>query len=145
MQSERNLKIFVVDDDLFCLNMYQHYLETLGHDDVHLFQNGTDCLNQLTQDPAIIFLDHNMDTLNGFEVLKKIKRFNPNTNVVMVSGQEDLEPALNALKFGAFDYIIKGEQVKDRMQNVIERIVSLMEASSQRKPSLLKRIVSFSN
>ena len=142
MQSEKNLKIFVVDDDLFCLNMYQHYLETLGYNNVHVFQNGTDCLNQLTQDPAIIFLDHNMDTLNGFEVLKKIKRFNPNTNVVMVSGQEDLEPALNALKYGAFDYIIKGEQVKEKMKYVIERIASLMEASNQRKPSLLKRIAS---
>ena len=98
-----------MDDDLFCLNYTENHLKTTGYNDIHLFNNGSDCVNNLTLDPDIIFLDHMMDIMNGFEVLKKIKRFNPNIHVVMLSGQDNIETAINSLKYGAFDYIIKGE------------------------------------
>jgi polysaccharide export outer membrane protein len=84
-----------------------------------------------------------MDTLNGFEVLNKIKRFDPNINVVMVSGQEDLQIALNALKYGAFDYIIKGDQEIEKMESVITRITNLDKEIKRSKPSFFKRILSF--
>jgi DNA-binding NtrC family response regulator len=143
MELIKNYKIFLVDDDLFCLNMYKQHIKNLGCTDITLFQNGTDCLNNLIKYPNIIFLDHKMDTLNGFEVLNKIKRFDPNINVVMVSGQEDLQIALNALKYGAFDYIIKGDQEIEKMESVITRITNLDKEIKRSKPSFFKRILSF--
>ncbi|MFT4532802.1 MAG: DNA-binding NtrC family response regulator [Saprospiraceae bacterium] len=136
-------KIFLVDDDLFCLNMYEQHLRNLGFHDVLMFQSGTDCLNSLIEYPDIIFLDYKMDTLNGFEVLKKIKRFNPNINVVMVSAQEDLQTAVDALKYGAFDYIIKSDQEVEKMAQVINRISSLDKIVKKQKPSRFKSMFSF--
>jgi len=136
-------KIFLVDDDLFCLNMHEQYLKNIGFDNITTFHSGIDCLNKLTLKPDIIFLDHTMDSLDGFEVLIKIKRFDPNINVVMVSGQEDLQTALNALKYGAFDYIIKGKDVQKKMEDVIKRIKILSQAIQKQKPNFLKTIFSF--
>ena len=144
MELAKEQKIFLVDDDLFCLNIYEQHLKTLGFEDIHLFQNGSDCLTHLPEEPDIIFLDHKMNNLTGFEVLKKIKRFNPNIHVIMVSGQDNIQTALNALKFGAFDYIIKGEQEQEKMSNVIQRIFALNEVLHRNKPSFLERIFSFS-
>jgi DNA-binding NtrC family response regulator len=143
MKLIKKYKIFIVDDDLFCLNMYDQHIKNLGYEDITLFQNGTDCLNNLIEYPNIIFLDHNMDMLSGFEVLKKIKRFDPNVNVVMVSGQDDLQIALNALKYGAFDYIAKGDQENEKIESVIKRIEDLDIEINRSKPSFLKNILSF--
>jgi polysaccharide export outer membrane protein len=136
----KTYKIFLVDDDLFCLNMYEQHLKNLGYEDINKFESGTDCLNHLIEYPDIIFLDYKMDTLNGFDVLKKIKRFNPNINVVMVSGQEDMQTAVDALKYGAFDYIIKSDRENSRMAQVIERISKLEKVIKKPKSSIFKSI-----
>lgn len=141
MELDRNFKIFLVDDDIFCLKYTENHLKTSGLNDVHLYTNGSDCINGLTKDPDIIFLDHMMDEMNGFEVLKKIKRFNPNIHVVMLSGQENIETAVNSLKYGALDYIIKGKGEKEKMLSVIHRIAEL-EKLAQKKSSFFQRIFS---
>jgi len=79
--------IFLVDDDVLCLNLYSQFLKQLGYTNVHLFDNGNDCLESLDEfKPDIIFLDYNMDDLNGIDVLKQIKKFNPAINVFVISG-----------------------------------------------------------
>ena len=143
MTALHNFKIFLVDDDLFSLNLYRQHIRNLGYQDITTFENGTTCLNQLNQNPEVIFLDHNMDVLNGFELLKKIKRFNPNTYVVMVSGQEKLQTAVDALRYGAFDYIIKGDHETDKMSKVLQRITQVEEMLKKSKPSLLKKIFTY--
>lgn len=127
MISINQLKFFIVDDDHFCASLYEQYLKNKNYSDVSYFQNGEECLDHLHLNPNIIFLDHNMDDLNGFEVLKKIKRFNPNIYVVMVSGQENINTAVEALKYGAFDYLMKDGNVCDRMSETIEKIINIQE------------------
>jgi len=139
---ENSVRIFLVDDDLFSLNIYRQGLENLGYHKVSLFLNGTICLNNLNQKPDIIFLDHNMDDLTGFEVLKKIKRVDPNVFVVIVSAQENMKIAVDALKYGAFDYIIKGDNEIEKMQNVIERMESIKQEIKKAHPSFMQKILS---
>ena len=140
MNPKQDLRIFLVDDDPFCLSIYQQYLTNQGYAQIQLFDSGASFLNELHQSPDIVFLDYKMDTINGFDVLKKIKRFNPDTYVVMVSGQENIQTALNALKYGAFDYIIKGEAEKEKMNDVVERILAIQESIKKERPSLLNRL-----
>lgn len=135
--------IFVVDDDPFCLNMYEQHLRNLGYEQVTPFHNGTECLEALTKQPDIIFLDYSMDILNGVEVLKKIKRFNPDIYVVFISGQEDVETAVNSLKYGAFDYIVKGTDEARRIEDVIVRILNVREMLKKASRNPLKRFLSF--
>lgn len=139
---ENRVKIFLVDDDLFSLNVCRQHIENLGYNDISLFLNGTICLNNLYQKPTIVFLDHNMDDLTGFEVLKKIKRYDPNIYVVILSAQESMKIAVDALKYGAFDYIIKGDDEVTKIKNVISRIESIQQELSKKSPSFIKKLLS---
>jgi len=138
--------IFLVDDDVLCLNLYQQFLKQLGYTNVRIFDNGNDCLESLdTLQPDIIFLDYNMDELNGIDVLKQIKKFNPAITVLFISGQEDIEIAVNAMRQGALDYIVKSSLNTEKMKKIMERIESLPSQPAiapQDKKSLLKRLFS---
>ena len=126
-------KIFVVDDDIFTSAIFKQHLQNLGYDDITCFSSGTLCLNHLQERPDIILLDHEMGDLTGFDVLIKIKRFDPNIYVVMVSGQEDMMTAIDSLKYGAFDYIIKGDDTTYKIIKVMERIGEIHRLIQQKK------------
>ena len=142
MEPVRDFKIFLVDDDIFNLKLTEYHLKSLGYTDVATFKNGMECLNNLSSHPKVVFLDYMMDDIDGFEVLKKIKRFDVNTYVVMLSGQEKMEAAIDSLKYGAFDYIIKGTSAIERITDVMKRITSLQELVERSKPSVWRRIAS---
>jgi len=143
MENPTQFKFFIVDDDIFCANIYEQYLSNLNYTDVTYFSNGKECLDNLDQNPDIIFLDYNMDDLTGFEVLKKIKRYNSNIYVVMVSGQENIKIAVDALKHGAFDYVTKNSFVCDKMTHIIQKISKVKTETNYSNPKIFKRLMSF--
>ena len=96
--------IFLVDDDIMSLTLYGQFLKNIGYEDVHLFNSGTDCLENLTLYPQIIFLDYSMEDMNGIDVLKKVRLFDPAIIVVFISGNENPEIAEAAKKHGAVDF-----------------------------------------
>jgi DNA-binding NtrC family response regulator len=134
--------IFIVDDDQLTSNIYAQHLKNLGYVDVSIFDNGQDCLNALIEEPTVILLDHYMNNLTGMEVLQKVKRFDPNIYVVFISGQEDISTAVEALKFGAFDYIIKGQDDIRSIEKVMIKIKNVNEMLNQKEPSFLQKIIS---
>ncbi len=138
---ENQFKFFIVDYDIFCANVYQQYLKNMNYSDITYYSNGNDCLINLNQSPDIIFLDHNMEDITGFEVLKKIKRYNPNIYVVMISGQENIKTAVDALKYGAFDYVIKDNNVCDKMTQVIDKIIKVKEQLRKSNPTFIQKIL----
>ncbi len=142
MENENNFKFFIVDDDIFCANLYEQYLKNSNYNDVTYYNNGNDCLSNLNQKPDIILLDHNMDGITGFEVLKKIKRYNPNIFVIMISGQDEIAIAVDALKYGAFDYIIKDKMVCEKLYSIIDKIIRVKEELKKANPSIIQRLLS---
>ena len=122
MSNNSALKIFIVDDNKLSRLIYDQHLRNLGYSDIGLFENGRTCLAALDQQPNIIFLDYNMEDLNGIEVLRQIKQFNHGIYVVIVSGQDDIKTAVATLKEGAFDYIVKWNKVNDNIEKVINQI-----------------------
>jgi DNA-binding NtrC family response regulator len=143
MENSSQFKFFIVDDDIFYANLYQQYLSNLNYEDITYYNNGTDCLSHLGQKPDIIFLDHNMEDITGFEVLKKIKQQNPNIYVVMISGQENIKIRVDALKYGAFDYLIKDNMVCEKMNLIINKIITVKEELKKSNPNIVKRFLSF--
>ncbi|OQX82478.1 MAG: hypothetical protein B6D64_00050 [Bacteroidetes bacterium 4484_276] len=147
MGQPKKLKIFVVDDDSMCRNAFKTYINKFGYEDVTRFINGNECLDKIHENPDIIFLDYEMgeENLSGYDVLKKIKRFNPNIYVVMLSGQKAIKSAVNTLKHGAFDYIQKGEPEEEeaKIKDVLERIMEMMDLLEREKPTLLKKIFKY--
>jgi len=140
MSDPGKMKIFVVDDEVFYLNTFEQYIRNLGYEDVSTFENGPDCLNKLQEKPDVVFIDYNMDTFSGYEVLKKIKRFDPNIYVIMISAQNDIKPAVDALKHGAFDYIQKGDSEEDKIKDVLSRVVEVKDLLERSKPGFFKSL-----
>ncbi len=141
MSSLNNTALFIVDDDPFVGLLYKKYLSNLGYTNLHHFYSGVECLNNLHLNPEIVLLDHQMSQVNGFEVLKKIKRSSPDTAVIMVSGQEDMTTALNALRYGAFDYIIKDNTETQKIEDALKRLAKLRSMRPVAK-SLFQKLLS---
>jgi polysaccharide export outer membrane protein len=126
MITNNKLRIFLVDDDSYCVNIYKQHLSNLGYTDVTTFSSGPEYLNNLTQTPGVIFLDHGMDYITGLEVLRKIKQSNPEIIVVFLSGEANILTAVKALKLGAIDYIVKGRNELENITKVLNKIAAIM-------------------
>jgi signal transduction histidine kinase len=133
MNSTSTLKIFLVDDDPFCQAMYEQHLQNLGFNDIYVFSSGTDLLNSLNQKPDLVFLDYNLDDYKGTDLLAKIKEHNPETFVVIVSGQSDMEITVSLMNKGAFDYIVKDDNETEKISTVIGKWLSAIEITRHLK------------
>jgi DNA-binding NtrC family response regulator len=80
--------------------------EDRGHE-VLVFENGKQCLDRLDENPSVVFLDMVMPVMDGMETLKTIKNAKNDLPVIMVTGVDDAGSAVEAMKLGAFDYIVK--------------------------------------
>jgi len=116
--------IFVVDDDSAIRKVLSLGLERLGYK-VTLATNGQEALEMLSSgnvDPDCVLLDIRMPLLSGREALPKIRELMPLTPVVMLTAYNDLTTGLDAMKNGAFDYLVKPsrlEQIADTLAKAI--------------------------
>jgi len=133
-------KIFLVDDDTFSINLYRQVLENNGYKDISTFLNSSIALFNLEKKPSVVFLDYQMSDISGIEVLKKIKKFDKNIYVIMISGQEKIKVAFDAIKLGAFDYIEKGDNELEKIIQVLEKIEKMEVEKPLKKPSILDKI-----
>ena len=113
------LKIFVVEDDPTYLKFLQYVLGLNPDFEVTFFSTGKDCIAKLHEHPHIITLDYSLPDMSGEEVLNEIKELSPTSNVIVISAQDKIGTAVELLKQGAFDYITKDEETKDRLLNAI--------------------------
>lgn len=98
--------MFVVDDDANLRRILSVLLEVRGYR-VRSFENGERCLEMLDENPAAVFLDLVMPGIGGMESLKQIKKMKKDLPVIMVTSVDDVATAVQAIKEGAFDYILK--------------------------------------
>lgn len=127
-----NLKIFVVEDNDFFGSMLIQEITNYSND-ITRFIDGADCLLHLQHNPDIIFVDYHLESdMNGFQVLQQIKAVNPDIHVVLLTGQDDINIAVDCMKFGAFDYIVKNEYAFDKIQLVINKIIKLNQILKER-------------
>lgn len=120
MYEKDQVKIFVVEDDP-AYSKFLNYVLSLNPDfDVDFFATGKDCIAHLHKKPSIITLDYSLPDMSGEKVLKSIREFDPDISVIIISAQEKIGTAVELLKAGAFDYISKDEEAKDRILNSIK-------------------------
>lgn len=143
METSQSPKIFIVDDDIFCREIYEQHLRNLGYKDIISFSNGEDCISQLDQNPDIIFLDQSMEPVNGIEMLKIIKCRNPAIYLVMISADNSKQVTADAFKSGAFEYIPKGENDLNMIATIMQKIFSVIEILNKPKASHWKKLFAF--
>ena len=127
METEKNVKLFLVDDDaLFLKSMEIKFLQH-ANVAVETFATGELCIANLSNAPDVIILDYHLNgidknAMNGIDTLDKIKAFNPDIPVVMLSSQDKIDVAVNCMHHKAFDYVIKSETAFTRLKNIITTI-----------------------
>ncbi len=120
--------IYIVDDEPLQRELLADHLGNMPAYEIHSFGTGEECLAALkVRIPTIVFLDYNLDSqvkdaMDGTEILQEIKSIAPAVEVVMISGQDRIEVAVNSMKHGAFDYIVKGEGAFVRAEKTVFNI-----------------------
>ena len=138
--------IFLVDDEPIQNEMLKDYLSDRYQYKIKTYESGEDALKDLnTLNPVIMVLDFHLNShlptaKNGVEVLKNVKAMSPATQVIMLSGQDKLEVAVDSMKNGAYDYVIKGETAFSRMENIfnnLNELRGLREANNSYKKVIM--------
>ena len=128
--SMEDFQILFVDDDHQILEIVSIYLARCGYR-VDTVSNGTIAIEKIQQkDYAIVFTDLIMPEISGLDLLKSVKRSNPATEVVIVTGYGTIESAIEALKLGGYDYLqkpINFERLKILIERIIEKRKLLIE------------------
>lgn len=117
-----SFKIFIVEDDPFYGRLLEHHLSLNPDYEVELFASGKACLQELYRKPDVVSIDYGLPDMNGDVLFNKIRAANSSVPVVIISGQEDIATAVDLLKKGARDYIVKDENTKDLLWRTIINI-----------------------
>ncbi|MBT6764109.1 MAG: sigma-54-dependent Fis family transcriptional regulator [Prolixibacteraceae bacterium] len=114
-------KIFVVEDNpLYAQVLKKQLVE--DNFQVKVCHSGKEIISCLNDKPDVITLDYRLPDMSGHEVLKIIQKELPNTHVIVISAQEDITTAIELMKNGAYDYVMKAPDTRDRLSNIIKNI-----------------------
>jgi len=133
--SERSIKIYTVDDEEYYMNLVKVNLEKLGYEDIKTFSTGEACLLEIVKEkPDCVILDYLIkEGMNGDEVLKRLKLNYPDVEVIILSGQEDVEIATGIVRDGATDYVVKNKMSFFNIGNTLSKINKLVNSQEFNK------------
>lgn len=138
--NKKKYLIFVVDDNNLFLKIITKTLGTNEQYKVKAISSGRECIKHLNEKPDIISLDYTLPDMNGKEILEQIKKNSPETEVVIVSGQNDINTAVDLLKIGAYDYIVKGVDTREKILIAMQKIIEKIELTKENR--ILKEAIS---
>ena len=119
MGTKSSFKIFAVEDDPVFAKMLQYVLTLDPEHEVKIFVTALDLLDNLHHKPSLVTIDYSLPDMEGEELLKRIKYQYAEVPVIVISGQERIKTAVKLLKSGAYDYITKDEDIRERLLNSI--------------------------
>lgn len=143
MQNTKNPLIFVVEDNQMYNKLVVSYLRANRFTNIESYLSGEDALNNMYKNPDIVVQDYLLDGMTGIEVLVKAKKTNPNVEFIFLSGQESIDIAINTMKYGAYDYIVKDQLALQKMVNKIHKINSVTELVKSNKRYKIGAILFF--
>lgn len=115
MENTRSLKVFVVDDEPLQLEAMSDFLSANTSHKVYKFRSGEECLQRMDAvRPDVVILDYNLDgnnpsASNGIVILEQVKKHYPSTKVILLSGQESYAVAMQTIRKGAEEYVLKSD------------------------------------
>jgi DNA-binding NtrC family response regulator len=123
--------VFIVDDDPFWSSMLEQMLVELGYTDMVTCGSGEECIRNLHMRPSVIFLDYNLDDMNGLDVLKHVKSLLPETAVIFCTAQEDIHTAVTAIRSGSFDYLLKSKTSRTELAAILKTLKETIVAGEK--------------
>ena len=119
------LKVFIVEDNKWYGEILMHHLSLNPDFEIHLFEDAASCISNLNLNPDVITIDFTLPDMNGEELLEKIKKINPTLPIIFISAQENISTAVNLIKKGVSNYIVKDDHTKDLLWNELLKIQEL--------------------
>jgi DNA-binding NtrC family response regulator len=125
--------IFIVEDNTVYNKLVVSYLRSQKFTRVESYLTGEECLKNIFKKPDVIIQDYLLDGMNGIEVLKATKKLYPETEFIFLSGQDSVDVAINSMKYGAYDYIVKDQMALKKMVDKINKIISVRDLVKSNK------------
>ena len=147
---EHQFKIFVVEDDEWYREFIGYTLALNPDHEVKTFTKGSDLLHAMKERPDVVTLDFRLPDTDGATLLKKIKEYNPETEVIIISEQDKIATAVDLLKAGAYDYLVKSKEIRDLLINTVNHIeknrtlqqrISYLEKEVKKKYDFQKNLI----
>lgn len=130
----RTVRLLLVDDEARFVETLSKRLTARGFD-VEGALSGAQALELLQERPFdVVLLDVWMPGMDGLEVLKEIRRLHPSVRVVLVSGNASITAAVEGIRLGATDYLLKPVDIEDVLAKIEEAFEKkrIEETSAQR-------------
>src|SRR5687768_10630216 len=134
-------KALIIDDEKFTLELFEYELKAQGFD-VTTASSGTQGIDTLKkQDFDVVLTDLNMPDISGIEMVKNSKSIRPFTEILVVTGDDSSEKAVEAIREGAFDYILKPVDFDKLFTSVRNAVESKRQAQvNERQAAEIKRL-----
>jgi len=127
------MNILIADDEIAIRELVGEILEGEGHE-VTLAEDGEDALEKFKRTwHEIVFSDFRMPKMNGIELLGAIKEINENTQFVIMTSHASIKNSIDALKLGAFDYILKPFDNLDVVTDAANRAIANLSGIRQQQ------------
>lgn len=142
--------VFVVEDNEWYNKLLVYTLSLNPDYNVKSFFSGKDALNSLQEKPDVITIDYRLPDMDGEELMRKIQAINPDIELIIISEQDDIKTAVELLKQGAYDYIVKEKDIRDRLLTTVNNArknshlkerISTLEREVQKKYDFKKNII----
>jgi CheY-like chemotaxis protein len=133
MQRTNNPLIFIVQENVIYKELIVGYLQQKKYTNLKTFKTAEECLKSISQKPDIIVLDYSFQGITGLELMKRVKAEYPEIDFVFLSGQNDVEVAVNIMKMGAADYVVKNNKAPEALVKSIQYLLSKNQAHKVKK------------
>ena len=143
MPAIKNQLIYVVEDNKVYNKLIVEYLKKQKIPRVKPFFSGEECVQSIEngERPDIIIQDYFLENMNGLDVLRKVKKISPSSEFIFLTNNESMEVAVNTIKYGAYDYIIKDKITLDKVMDRINKISRFK--TLQRNNRQIRRLMIF--
>lgn len=147
---ENSFTICVVEDNEWYNRLLVHTLSLNPDFTVKSYLSSSAFLKDIDSAPDLVTLDIRLPDVSGIELFAKIKEHNPAIQVIVISEQEEIQTAVDLIKDGAFDYIVKEKDIKTKLHHSINKIrtnkqlvekIAVLENEVKRKYDLSKTII----
>lgn len=138
MPEKELFKIFIVEDNELYAKVLRKQLENKKYD-IRLFYSGQKCLANMNQKPSVVCLDYRLPDIGGDEMMTSLLAADSSLPVVVISGQDDIGTAVNLLKAGAYDYIVKGADTREKLVYTIKNIYNSVQLKNENET--LKHVI----
>jgi len=135
------IRVLLVDDEAEFVDVLAERLESRDFEVSKAF-NGEEALAQIKEKPLdVVILDVQMPGKGGVETLREIKQMKPLVEVIMLTGHATVESAVEGMKMGALDYLMKPTEMKDLIEKIVKAYKRKTEHEERIRQAEIERIM----